>query len=184
MRGNTGSLYASEWLICRAIFSQLESMSNRAITIHHLRAKYSRYLYTVVTPYLRLSLVIGIVVSSSWKQTYWFYYRYWSNDYACKEAVVLFRNDLQSLSHLFKGAWIEIIYKYYTNIFLYSCYILIKHESEGRMSSRNWHVYDIFYLFYLVLLRSSTSLSRIIFVFLLFPRIFIRFFSSNVTHYY
>lgn len=88
VRGNTGSLYASEWLICRAIFSQLESMSNRAITIHHLRAKYSRYLYTVVTPYLRLSLVIGIVVSSSWKQTYWFYYRYWSNDYACKEAVV------------------------------------------------------------------------------------------------
>lgn len=61
------------------------------IYTHHFAGKichvfyYSRYLYTVVTPYLRLFLVIGIVVSSSWKRTYWFYYRYyWSND--CKEA--------------------------------------------------------------------------------------------------
>lgn len=47
VRGNTGSLYASEWLICRAIFSQLESMSNRAITIHHLRAKYPRFIFSL-----------------------------------------------------------------------------------------------------------------------------------------
>lgn len=44
------------------------------------------------------------------------------------------------------------------------------------------HVYGYFFHFFhrdLVLLRSSASLSRIIFVFLLFS-----FFPSNVVHYY